>query len=295
MGLSPALGTPCHPPSIPPAGSVLDFPLGRGGGGRWQGRKGCLPLPPAPAPRRVLQSPPRASSLDCLVPEGQGEGLVHFLQLDPLKYETLLRLRKCHLWGPTFSLSPISGSRCGPAIPGPAWDPCSWSLHPPCFSATAGRSSHRCPLRVRESATLGQLPVSSSGPCCPARGRGGMPLGRAPSVPLQPLLPPGAGGRSGRGPGTTASTSCRGLPPTRLRWIGDGCAKSHTYNFKLKKPRAVYGSAGGSAPQPHKDHIIVQAIMCRVDYIYISKWFGKQRPTYGQGRRTGSFGVTNDP
>lgn len=55
------------------------------------------------------------------------------------------------------------------------------------------------------------------------------------------------------------------------------------------------GPPGGSTRQPHKDHIIVQAIMRGADCIYISKWFGKQQPTYGQGRRTGSFGVTNDP
>ena len=55
------------------------------------------------------------------------------------------------------------------------------------------------------------------------------------------------------------------------------------------------GSPGSAARQPHKDYIIVQAIMCRVDYIYISNWFGKQQPTYGHERRTGSFGVTNDP
>lgn len=55
------------------------------------------------------------------------------------------------------------------------------------------------------------------------------------------------------------------------------------------------GSPGSSGRQPHKDDIIVQAIMRGADYIYISKWFSKQQPTYGQGRGAGSFGVTNGP
>lgn len=62
----------------------------------------------------------------------------------------------------------------------------------------------------------------------------------------------------------------------------DGAAKSHTYNFKLKSHRLFMGSPCSSGRQPHKDDIIVQAIMCRADYIYISKWFSTQQPTYGR-------------
>lgn len=54
--------------------------------------------------------------------------------------------------------------------------------------------------------------------------------------------------------------SCPRSLSTRLRCIGDEPAGSHTYNFKFKKPCAVLGSSCSPEWQPHKDHVIVQAI-----------------------------------
>lgn len=50
------------------------------------------------------------------------------------------------------------------------------------------------------------------------------------------------------------------IPVNKTQMYGRQAAGSHTYNFKFKKPCAVLGSSCSPAWQPHKDHVIVQAI-----------------------------------